>query len=80
MRGILDEGYRRGGGALRCVGEGSNQRPTVFPTFGAKVLAGLGDLPDTLADRTLPIRLRRADRTRRSRAAGCAISAPTANR
>jgi hypothetical protein len=30
-----------------------------FPTYCAKVIAGIGSLPDTVADRSIPIRLTR---------------------
>ncbi len=59
QRGLLNAGYRRGAVAWRCEGDGSKQTVTAYPVFGAKALAGIGDLPDTLADRSIPIRLRR---------------------
>lgn len=59
LRAMLNAGYRRGTPVLRCVGDGSRQRVESFEVFGAKALAGIGDLPDTLADRSLPIRLKR---------------------
>jgi hypothetical protein len=59
MQGILNAGYRRGGHALRCQGEGSNQVSVQWPVFGPKAFAGIGDLPETLADRSIRIRLQR---------------------
>ncbi|MCZ7587362.1 MAG: DUF3631 domain-containing protein [Gaiella sp.] len=59
LRAMLNAGYRRGTPVLRCVGDGSKQRVEPFEVFGAKALAGIGDLPDTLADRSLPVRLNR---------------------
>jgi hypothetical protein len=59
QRGLLNAGWRRGAVAWRCEGEGSKQTPVSFPVFGAKALAGIGELPETLADRSIPIRLRR---------------------
>jgi hypothetical protein len=59
LRGILNSGYARGGCATLCVGKGSEQHVEDFPTFGAKALAGLGRLPDTLSDRSIPIALKR---------------------
>jgi hypothetical protein len=41
------------------VGDGSKQRVEPFPVFACKALAGIGELPDTIADRSLPIRLQR---------------------
>jgi len=59
LRSLLNAGYRRGAEVLRCVGDGSKQRVERFPVFCAKALAGIGELPDTVADRSLPIRLQR---------------------
>jgi hypothetical protein len=59
LRAMLNAGYRRGAHVYRCVGDGSKQRVESFDVFGAKALAGIGDLPDTLADRSLRIRLKR---------------------
>jgi hypothetical protein len=59
LRALLNAGNRRGTPALRCVGSGADMRPKEFPVFGPKALAGIGDLPDTLADRSLRIRLDR---------------------
>ena len=59
LRGILNSGYARGGCATLCVGKGSEQHVEDFPTFGAKALAGIGRLPDTLSDRSIPIVLKR---------------------
>ena len=59
LRAMLNAGYRRGTPVLRCVGEGSKQRVEQFDVFGAKALAGIGHLPDTLADRSISIRMKR---------------------
>jgi Protein of unknown function (DUF3631) len=59
QRGLLNAGWRRGAVVWRCVGDGSNQVSTPFPVFGPKALAGIGELPETIADRCIPIRLRR---------------------
>jgi hypothetical protein len=59
LRGVLNSGYRRGGVASICVGKGADIEPKDFSTFCPKALAGLGHLPDTIADRSLPIRLKR---------------------
>jgi hypothetical protein len=60
LRGVLNSGYRRGGKASCCVGQGANTSYRDFETFCAKVIAGIGRLPDTVADRSMPIRLKRA--------------------
>ena len=58
LRALLNAGYRRGTPVLRCVGE-RNTQVKEFQVFGPKALAGIGALPDTVADRSLPIRLKR---------------------
>jgi hypothetical protein len=63
LRGILNTGYRRGGAASCCVGKGAEIGYKDFSTFCPKAIAGLkGNLPDTVADRSIPIRLKRARR------------------
>lgn len=64
IRALLNAGHRRGTPVLRCVGE-RGQRVEAFPVFGPKALAGIGVLPDTLADRSLPVRLKRRAATER---------------
>jgi hypothetical protein len=59
LRGVLNAGFRRGGMASLCVGQGANLSYQDFPVFGAKAIAGIGKLPDTVADRSIPIELRR---------------------
>ncbi|MBZ5641152.1 MAG: DUF3631 domain-containing protein [Acidobacteriia bacterium] len=60
LRGILNSGHRIGGKASLCVREGENFVVRDFPTFCPKAIAGLGKLPDTVADRSIPIVLKRA--------------------
>jgi hypothetical protein len=59
LRGILNTGFRRGGVASLCVGQGANLTYKDFPVFCPKAIAGIGKLPDTVADRSIPIELRR---------------------
>ncbi|GGU69139.1 DUF3631 domain-containing protein [Streptomyces lavendofoliae] len=59
LRGFLNAGYRRIGGALRCVGEGSNQNSQLFGSYCAVAMAGLGSLPDTVLTRSVIIRMRK---------------------
>jgi hypothetical protein len=56
LRGMLNAGYRRGAVARR-MGGANNTKLEAFPVFAPKVFAGIGDLPDTIADRTIRIRL-----------------------
>ena len=62
LRGVLNTGYRRGGKASCCVGQGANITYQDFATFSPKAIAGIGRLPDTVASRSIPIRLKRAPR------------------
>lgn len=57
---MLNTGHRRGGKASCCVGQGSNISFQDFSTFCPKAIAGIGKLPDTVADLAIPIRLKRA--------------------
>ncbi|MCH9000583.1 MAG: DUF3631 domain-containing protein, partial [Proteobacteria bacterium] len=61
LRGILNSGHAKGKRALRCVGDDHTVKG--FNTFTPIVLAGIGSLPPTLADRSIRITLhrRRAD-------------------
>ncbi len=71
LRGVLNTGHRRGGRTTVCVGQGANIGFKDFSTFSAKCIAGIGKLPDTVADRAIPVRLdrrapgERVDRFRR---------------
>lgn len=62
VRALLNSGYRRGVPALRCEGQGSRQEVVDHEVFGPKMLSGIGELPSTLADRSVPIRLKRRTR------------------
>lgn len=59
LRGILNTGHRRGGKASCCVGQGASISYKDFSTFCPKAIAGIGKLPPTVADRSIPIRLKR---------------------
>jgi hypothetical protein len=59
LRGILNTGYRRGGKASICVGQGSGITYKDLGTFSPKAIAGLDALPDTVASRSIAIRLKR---------------------
>jgi hypothetical protein len=59
LRGILNTGFYAGGVASCCVGQGANISFKDFKTYCAKAIAGIGTLPDTVADRSIPIRLQR---------------------
>jgi len=57
LRALLNAGNRRGAKVPRCVGNSS--KIVEFRVYGAKALAGIGTLPDTITDRSVPIRLHR---------------------
>lgn len=59
LRGVLNSGHRLGGKASRCERAGEKFVRRDFDTFCPKAIAGIGSLPDTVADRSIPIRLRR---------------------
>jgi len=58
LRGMINAGHRRGA-EVRRVGGANRDKLEVFPVFSPKALAGIGRLPDTVADRSFPIRLER---------------------
>jgi hypothetical protein len=60
LRALLNNGNRRGAKVPRCVGP--TNKIVEFDTYCAKALAGIGTLPDTVADRAIPIRLQRKTR------------------
>ncbi len=53
IRAILNAGFRRGMNVPRCVGEGTNIQVVDFAVYGAKAFAGIGNLPDTVRDRSI---------------------------
>lgn len=60
LRALINAGNRRGTKVPRCVGQA--QKIVEFDVYSAKALAGIGTLPDTITDRSLPIRLKRRGR------------------
>jgi hypothetical protein len=59
LRGILNTGFKASGVYSRCEGNGANLTFRDFRTFCPKAIAGIGRLPGTLEDRSIPIRLKR---------------------
>jgi hypothetical protein len=59
LRGVLNSGHRRSGKTTLCVGQGASMSYKNFSTFCPKAIAGIGELPDTVASRSIPIRLQR---------------------
>ncbi|MER6842473.1 DUF3631 domain-containing protein [Streptomyces platensis] len=56
-RGLLNAGHQRGRYVTRVVG--NDHTPHKFATFAMAAIAGIGDLPDTVMDRSVVIRMRR---------------------
>jgi hypothetical protein len=59
LRGVLNTGYERDGTYSMCVQVKKDWVPKDFSTFGPKAIAGIGRLPDTVENRSMPIRLKR---------------------
>lgn len=58
LRGVINSGHTKDSAyVIRC--EGDDHEPTVFSTWCPKVIAGIGNLPDTIEDRSIIIQLRR---------------------
>lgn len=58
LRGILNSGHTRPTAfVIRAVGD--DHTPTQFSTWGAKAIALIGHLPETLHDRSIVVQLRR---------------------
>lgn len=61
VRQVVNGGYRVNNPVLRCVG--NTFEPTPFDTFAPVALAGLGDLPETILDRSVIVRIRRRSKS-----------------
>lgn len=59
VRGMLNAGHRRGATAGRCVIRGKTVEVEELPAYCAVALAGLNDVPDTIATRSVIVRMRR---------------------
>ena len=60
IRGVLNTGFQRSGKVTICVGDEHEDKD--FPTFCPKVLAGIGHMWDSVASRSIPVRMSRASR------------------
>ncbi len=59
VRAILNAGNRKGTTVPRVRLDGRKRDVERFDAYGPKAIAGIGDLPATVADRAIPIRLKR---------------------
>ncbi|MFJ8308762.1 MULTISPECIES: DUF3631 domain-containing protein [unclassified Streptomyces] len=57
LRGLLNAGHQRNRPAWRI--SGPEHKPTQYPTFAMAALAGIGDLPDTIMDRAVVLRMQK---------------------
>jgi hypothetical protein len=65
VRALVNAGHRRGATVPRTVGIKNRHEVHFFPVFGPKALAGIGKLPDTIADRSIPILMLKKKRSER---------------
>ena len=65
LRGLINAGHRRGAQAFRCVGDPKKMEVRAFPAFCPVALACIGDLPATIFDRAVIVRMRRRRRDER---------------
>jgi hypothetical protein len=68
VRGVLNAGHKRGGQVLRAVGD--DFQPRAFGVFSPVAIAGIGNLPGTIADRSIVIPMKRAMRSEMPSAIG----------
>ena len=59
LRGVLNCGFQRGGQAIRVQDVGGELQPVAFNVFAPVALAGIGAMPGTLEDRSVPVSMRR---------------------
>lgn len=57
LRGLLNAGHQRNRPAWRI--SGPEHKPTPYPTFAMAALASIGDLPDTITDRPVVLRMQK---------------------
>ncbi len=62
IRGLLNNGYRRGVPFWRVVSEGKKMRLESFEVYCPKAIASIGRLPDTVQDRSIVVALKRRAR------------------
>ena len=65
LRGLLNNGYRRGVPFFRVVGDGKKLHVESFDVFCPKAIASIQALPDTVQDRSVVIHLKRRARHER---------------
>jgi hypothetical protein len=59
IRGLINAGHRRGAMTYRGEVSGKSVSVVEFPAFAACAVAGIGDLPDTILDRSVIVAMKR---------------------
>ncbi|HEV8526410.1 MAG TPA: DUF3631 domain-containing protein [Actinomycetes bacterium] len=59
LRSIVNAGHRKGATVGRVEMQGKKAELARFPVYAPVALAGIGDLPDTILDRAVIVRMRR---------------------
>jgi hypothetical protein len=59
LRGVLNSGFEASGAVIRVVERDGQYEPVQCATFAPLLLASIGAIPGTLADRALPVRMER---------------------
>ena len=59
LRALVNAGHRKGAVAYRCYGDPTKMEVRAYPAYCAVALAGIGDLPPTILDRAVLVRMRR---------------------
>jgi Protein of unknown function (DUF3631) len=70
LRAILNAGFQPGTPVPRVSGDGHHRQVEMFNVYCPKAMAGIGELPDTVADRSIRIELKRrkaSERVERAR-------------
>jgi hypothetical protein len=62
LRAFVNAGHRRAAKAWRCVGEPARMHVEAFPAYCALAIAGIGDLPETVIDRAVVVKMKRRAR------------------
>jgi hypothetical protein len=67
IKSVLNAGFKRGAKVHINVRKGQDWKLQEFNVFSPKVICGIGELPDVVASRCIPIRLARKGKTEEKR-------------
>lgn len=67
IKSVLNAGFKRGAKVHINVRKGNDWKLQEFNVYSPKVICGIGELPDVLASRSIPIRLERKPKTEEKR-------------